>query len=236
MIKLKGVYKSYGTKNVLVNCSFEVKQGEIYALLGENGAGKSTIFKLITGLAYLDMGEIELLGNTDQGKNYLQLKEIGFFINKPVFYEHLSAEKNLSLHLEYMGVKKTNLSEVLSRVGLPTNSDLPVKNYSLGMKQRLGIARALIHDPQILILDEPINGLDPAGIQEMRNLFIDLAKQEGKTLLISSHILKEVELIADRVGVLVNGQIVLDEPIETLQEKGAALEDYLIEKMGGLTK
>lgn len=236
MIKLKGVYKSYGNKNILASCSFEVKQGEIYALLGENGVGKSTIFKLITGLAHLDRGEIELLGNKEQGKRYLQLKEIGSFINKPVFYEHLSAEQNLSLHLEYMGVKKNNFSEVLSRVGLPKNNDLPVKKYSLGMKQRLGIARALIHEPKILILDEPSNGLDPAGIREMRDLFIKLSKEEGKTLLISSHILKEIEQIADRVGVLANGQIVLDEPIGKLQEKGIGLEDYLIEKIGGSAK
>lgn len=234
-INVKNCYKSYDQQPVLENCSLAVKQGEIYALLGKNGAGKSTLFKLLTGLAQADMGEIEILGRARQDNDKRWLVDLGFFVNEPVFYGHLTATENLALHLAYMDFPTDNIAESLRLVGLEPDNEQPVKTYSMGMKQRLGIARALSHDPQLLILDEPINGLDPAGIRQMRKLFIKLVKEEGKTLVISSHILAEIEQVADRVGVLVAGEIIVEKDLAVLkQEHGTELENYLIDVMEGL--
>lgn len=236
-INIKNCYKSYDQQPVIENCSLSVKKGEIYGLLGKNGAGKSTLFKLLTGLAQADMGEIEILGRAREDNDKRWLVDLGFFVNEPVFYEHLTATENLELHLAYMDFPTDNIAECLCLVGLEPNNKKPVKTYSMGMKQRLGIARALSHNPQLLILDEPINGLDPAGIRQMRQLFIKLVKEEGKTLVLSSHILAEIEQVADRVGVLVAGKIVVEKELTVLKEvHGTELENYLIDVMEGIKR
>ena len=162
------------------------------------------------------------------------LSQIGTLIETPIFYEHLSAAENLHMHLAYMGKEGGNVEDVLSKVGLKDIGVQPVSTFSLGMRQRLAIARAIIHKPQLLILDEPINGLDPMGIKEMRDLFLYLAKTEGMTLLISSHILTEIEHIADTIGVIVNGTIVREVSMDKVKvEYPSGLEEYFMDIMIG---
>lgn len=162
-----------------------------------------------------------------------RLQELGILIETPVFYETLSAKENLYLHLQYMG-KKGDIEESLAIVGLGNVDKKPVQSFSLGMRQRLGIARTLVHNPKILILDEPINGLDPLGIIEMRELFLKLSREKGKTLLISSHILSEIEHVADKIGVLVNGHIAAEESMHNLRANNSEnLEDYFLQILKG---
>ena len=151
-----------------------------------------------------------------------------------MFYEHLSAADNLLLHLAYMGIENRKVESVLERVGLPGTGTQPVREFSLGMRQRLAIARAIIHRPEVLILDEPVNGLDPAGIREMRILFRQLADQDGVTILLSSHLLSEVRQITDRIGVIADGRLVLEANTEEIRKKHPKdMEDYLIGVMEG---
>ena len=162
------------------------------------------------------------------------LSEIGTMIETPIFYEHLSAMENLKIHLAYMGKTNSDIASVLSSVGLNNINEQPVSTFSLGMRQRLAIARAIIHKPKLLILDEPINGLDPVGIKEIRDLFIELVKNQNMTLLISSHILTEIEHIADTIGVIVNGTIVKEVSMTKIKaECPSGLEDYFIDIMNG---
>ena len=157
------------------------------------------------------------------------LSEIGTIIEIPIFYEHLSAMENLKIHLAYMGKTNSNIVSVLSNVGLNNINEQPVSTFSLGMRQRLAIARAIIHKPKLLILDEPINGLDFMGIKEIRDLFIELVKNQNMTLLISNHILTEIEHIADTIGVIVNGTIVKEVSMTKIKtECPSGLEDYLV--------
>lgn len=163
------------------------------------------------------------------------MKEIGSLIEAPAFYEHLSARENLEIHLAYMNVKGFEISKALNMVGLCEVGEKPVGKFSLGMRQRLGIARAFIHRPQILILDEPINGLDPMGIRDMRNLFLDLINKNGMTILLSSHILSEIEHVANIVGVLVNGTVVQEVALSQIKEQyNGRLEDYFFNIMSGV--
>jgi len=162
------------------------------------------------------------------------LLSIGTIISTPVFYDHLSAYDNLDIHLEYMNVKTNNIQETLNLVGLNDTGKQPVSKFSLGMRQRLAIARSIIHNPKIILLDEPINGLDPMGIRDMRELFIELAKNRGMTLLISSHILTEIEHITDTVGVISEGRMVKEASLSELKEEHReSLEDYFLDIMSG---
>lgn len=166
-----------------------VEKGMIYGFLGANGAGKTTVFKLLSGLLIPTMGKVRVLGMDIVSRRPDILSQIGTLIETPIFYEHLSAEENLKIHLAYMGKEDGDIEDILSKVGLENTGIQPVSTFSLGMRQCLAIARAIVHKPKLLILDEPINGLDPMGIREMRDLFFNLAKADGMTLLISSHIL-----------------------------------------------
>lgn len=163
-VEVLSIEKNYGRKEVLKNFSLSVEKGEVYVLLGKNGAGKSTLFKILTGLSKATNGEIIIL---NESKDLEKVKtKIGSNINEPVFYEHLSAHENLRIHCEYMGVSNNQISEWLKTVGLTIDNDRPVKEYSLGMRQRLVLARCLVHNPELLIIDEPLNGLDPRGIKQ----------------------------------------------------------------------
>jgi ABC-2 type transport system ATP-binding protein len=215
-----------------------VRKGEIYGFLGANGAGKTTVLKLILGLLKPTVGQIEVLSVDAVRNRETILGSIGSVIEVPVFYEHLSAAENLKIHLAYLGLDKTagiaGIEETLARVGLPNTDKQPVSTFSLGMRQRLGIARAIIHKPKILLLDEPINGLDPVGIRDMRELLRALAETDGVTIVISSHILNEIEHIADRIGIIANGAMVREVPMSDLKtEHPEGLEDYVIEIMSG---
>jgi len=184
----------------------------------------------LLGLLKPTTGEVTVLGLNPVKNNLEVLRHTGSLVETPIFYEHLSAANNLQIHLEYMGIENTNIEDILEMVGLVNTGMQPVSTFSLGMRQRLGIARALVHKPELLILDEPVNGLDPVGIKEMRELFIYLTKQKGITILLSSHILSEVEQIADKVGFIVDGMVTHEiSPAEIKENYPAGLEDYFMQ-------
>ena len=207
ILKVRNVAKAFDGREMIHGMNLSVERGMIYGLLGVNGAGKTTTFKMITGLLRPDSGEIIFSGTSVSGQDKEFLREMGILIETPVFYEHLSARENLELHLQYMGCGVDKVEEVLNRAGLQNTGRQPVSKFSLGMRQRLAIARAISHEPKLLVLDEPVNGLDPVGIRQMRELFLSLARESGMALLISSHILSEIEHVADWVGVLADGSI-----------------------------
>lgn len=231
IVDVKSVEKSYGQTQVINHCSFKIQEGEIYGLLGINGAGKTTLMKMILGLQQIDNGSIYVLGQEVSSKREYLLN-VGSVIENPAFYEHLSANELLAMHLSYMK-KKANIAEVLRLVGLENVNQKPIAKYSLGMKQRLGLARAIIHQPKLLILDEPLNGLDPIAITEMRELMKKLTGN-GMSILLSSHIVEEIKHTADRVGILSGGYIKQEFSVaEKVSEYGEKFEDYVIGIMRG---
>ena len=233
-IETTNLTKTFQGKEVIRNCNLNVKKGTIYGFLGENGAGKTTVFKLLSGLLKPTTGIVQVLGMDIDSQRDTILSEIGTLIETPIFYEHLSATENLELHLAYMGKKHQSIADVLSKVGLIDNSTQPVSTFSLGMRQRLAIARAVIHNPKLLILDEPTNGLDPMGIKKMRNLLLELSKEKGMTIIVSSHILTEIEQIADTIGVIVDGTIIKEVSMSKIRaDYPLGLEDYFMNIMTG---
>jgi ABC-2 type transport system ATP-binding protein len=219
ILKTSNLTKAYRGKEVVSNVNMHVQKGMIYGFLGPNGAGKTTIMRMLTNLVKPTGGEIEIFGEKLTDTSYEVLKRLGTIIEYPIFYDKLTAFENLELHCEYMGYYDTKaIDKALGLVGLNNISNKPVKEFSLGMKQRLGIARAITTKPELLILDEPINGLDPVGIKKLRNLFIMLCKECGITIIISSHILGEIELIADTVGVINNGRLIKEVTMESIKE------------------
>jgi ABC-2 type transport system ATP-binding protein len=209
IVKTNQLTKVYDGNEVVSTVNMHVKRGEIYGFLGPNGAGKTTIMKMLTNLAKPTSGDIEIFGEKLTDRSYEVLKRMGTIIEYPIFYEKLTAQENLELHCEYMGYyDKNEIGHVLDLVKLTNVDDKKVKDFSLGMKQRLGIARAIMTKPELLILDEPINGLDPVGIRELRELFKMLSKEYGITIIVSSHILAEIEQMADTIGVINNGRLI----------------------------
>ena len=218
VLKTNNLTKTYNGKEVVSNVNMSVKKGEIYGFLGPNGAGKTTLMRMLTNLVKPTSGEIEIFGEKLKDTSYEVLKRLGTIIEYPVFYEKLSARENLELHCEYMGYfDKKAIDKALDLVDLKNIDNKSVKDFSLGMKQRLGIARAITTKPELLILDEPINGLDPIGIKEFRDLFKMLSKEYGITILISSHILAEIEQIADTIGVINNGRLIEEVSMESIR-------------------
>lgn len=209
IVKTNQLTKVFEGKEVVSAVTMHVKKGEIYGFLGPNGAGKTTVMKMLTNLTKPTSGDIEIFGEKLNDLSYEVLKRMGTIIEYPIFYENLTAKETLELHCEYMGYyDKKEIAHVLDLVKLTNTENKRVKDFSLGMKQRLGIARAIITKPELLILDEPINGLDPVGIKELRELFKMLCKEYGITIMISSHILGEIEQLADTVGVIKDGRLV----------------------------
>lgn len=234
VISASNLTKIFLGKEVIRNCTFSVERGSIYGFLGRNGAGKTTVLKLLLGLLKPSAGTASVLGLDSVRDNEAILRCTGSLIETPIFYEHLSAADNLRLYLAYMGIEDTDVEPTLCRVGLPGTGNQPVSTFSLGMRQRLAIARAIIHRPEVLILDEPVNGLDPVGMKEMRILFRRLVQEEGMTILMSSHLLSEIEQIADRVGVIVDGTIVREVEMAGLcKQHPSDLEDYFISLIQG---
>ena len=232
-IATRHLTKSFGGKEVIHDCSLSVEQGSLYGVLGRNGAGKTTLFKLLLGLQHPTAGTASVMGLDSVQDCGAILRRTGSLIETPVFYEHLSAIENLRLHLAYME-KEADPLPVLEQVGLGDAGCQPVSEFSLGMRQRLGIARALVHQPEVLMLDEPINGLDPVGIRELRVLFLHLAKEKGITILFSSHILSEVEQLADYVGIMAEGKMIQEAAMEDLRRRHpAGMESYLLSVMQG---
>lgn len=234
ILKVRNVAKAFDGREMIHGMNLSVERGMIYGLLGVNGAGKTTTFKMITGLLRPDSGEIIFSGTSVSGQDKEFLREMGILIETPVFYEHLSARENLELHLQYMGCGVDKIEEVLNRAGLQNTGRQPVSKFSLGMRQRLAIARAISHEPKLLVLDEPVNGLDPVGIRQMRELFLSLARESGMALLISGHILSEIEHVADRVGVLADGSIAKEVSMAQVRKDcPEGLEDYFFNIMRG---
>ena len=218
VLQIKKLQKGFKDTQVVNLSSLSVQQGEIYGFLGPNGAGKTTTMKMILSLISRTAGEIEVFGQSI-GTDKQYLNQIGSMIEEPSYYPNLTGYENLLVFQKILGFDKKNIQETLKIVGLdqPKNKKKLVKDYSLGMKQRLALAFALVKKPRLLILDEPTNGLDPAGIHEIRELIIKLAKEQGITVFISTHILSEVEHIADRVGIINHGQLVYEGEIRKIQ-------------------
>lgn len=219
ILKTHNLTKNFNGKEVVANVNMNIKKGEIYGFLGPNGAGKTTIMKMMTNLIKPSSGDIEIFGEKLTSISYELLKRMGTIIEYPVFYEKLTGRENLEIHCEYMGYHdKKAVDRALDLVNLKGIENKEVKDFSLGMKQRLGIARAIATKPELLILDEPINGLDPVGIKEMRNLFKMLSREYGITLLISSHILGEMEQMADTIGVINKGILIKEVGMRNIME------------------
>lgn len=204
-----------------VDCvNMSIKKGDIYGFIGKNGAGKTTLIRMITGLIKPTSGTVEVFGQPVSKGRKDFLERMGTIIEFPGFYQNLTARENLEMHRRLMRVTdKNRIEKVLELVQLQDVSDKLVKGFSLGMKQRLGIARALLHNPEFLILDEPTNGLDPLGIKEMRQLIIDLANTHGITILVSSHILSEIHQMVTKIGIINNGRLLEEVEYEKIKEK-----------------
>ncbi len=215
--------KTIGGKELVSNVSLHMKKGEIYGFLGPNGAGKTTVMKMITNLWKPTDGTIEIFGETLTPQSYEVLKRMGSIIEFPTFYDHMTGYDNLKLHCEYMGYyHHGSIENALDMLGLSATASKPVKNYSLGMKERLGIARAILCKPELLILDEPTNGLDPAGMKQIRDLLKTLCSEYGITIMISSHILSEIESIADTVGVINHGIMIKEIAMKKIEQMSLA--------------
>lgn len=215
--------KSIGGKELVKDVDIRVKKGEIYGFLGPNGAGKTTVMKMIMNLWKPTEGTIELFGRPLTPRSYEVLKRIGSIIEFPVFYEHMTGYENLRMHCEYMGYYQHGSTEkALEMLDLAEAAKTPVKNYSLGMKERLGIARAILCKPELLILDEPTNGLDPAGMKQIRELLRMLCAEYGTTILVSSHILSEIESMADTIGIIHRGRMKKEIGLKEIEEMSLA--------------
>ena len=223
MITLKNVQKSYGTHKVLKDVNLNIRQGEIYGLIGKNGAGKTTIFKMILGLTEFEHGEISIAGSRNKSDLLQARKKIGFFIGKN-FFDYLDARNNLDYYRVMKGIKdKKEIDRVLELVGLQ-DAKGQFGGFSMGMKQRLGIAGAMLGKPEILLLDEPVNGLDPQGIADIRNMMLHLNKEYGTTIIVSSHILGELEHTANRFGIIDGGRVLKEITHEDLKTKNNTIE------------
>ncbi len=215
--------KTIGSKNLVTDVSMHVKKGEIYGFLGPNGAGKTTVMKMITNLWKPTNGSIELFGQKLTPTSYEVFKRMGSIIEFPTFYDHLSGKENMVLHCEYMGYYNPNsIENTLEMLNIADAGEKPVREFSLGMKQRLGIARAILSKPELLILDEPTNGLDPAGMKQIRDLLKMLCTEYGITIVVSSHILSEVESIADTIGVINHGILKKEVTMKEISEMSLA--------------
>ena len=219
VLELKNVSKSFGKRKVIDNISLKVNSGEIFGFLGPNGSGKTTTIKMILRLIDSDEGEIKVNG-FDNRKQFEQAMEcIGAIVENPDMYKYMSGIDNLKLHARIRNIDEKRIAEVLEMVGLKDRAKDKVGKYSLGMKQRLGLALTLLHNPKVLILDEPTNGLDPAGIKQLRDLLKKISHEENVAVFVSSHILTEMQQMCDRVAVLDNGKIVKIEQITSSEEE-----------------
>lgn len=220
-LECKNLSKKFGERYAVKNVSFEILEGEIFGLIGQNGAGKTTIIRMITGLAKPTTGEVFICGNSVQKNFEKAIVNVGGIIENPELYGYMSGMDNLRYYASLYGnISQSKIDEIIKLVGMERRIFDKVQTYSLGMKQRIGIAQALLHSPKLLILDEPTNGLDPNGIREMRQFLKTLARKEKISILISSHILSEMEQLCDTVGIIDDGQIVELKTLEQIK-KGA---------------
>lgn len=234
VIETKQLTKTYGEQTAVSKVNLHVKKGQIYGLLGRNGAGKTTIMKMILGLAPITSGEVNVFGKNIKGQEKRVYPRIGAIIETPGFYPNLTGTENLEIFAKLRGTATPHaVKNALDIVGLPYKDKKLFSKYSLGMKQRLGIANAILHDPELLILDEPTNGLDPIGIAEVRDFIKELSAAQGKTILISSHILSEISLLADDIGIIDNGVLLEESSMKELEKKN---RKYILLQVSDLPK
>ncbi|WP_127531031.1 ABC transporter ATP-binding protein [Paenibacillus kobensis] len=219
IVQTEALTKSISGKAVVNEVNIKIERGDIYGFLGPNGAGKTTTIRLLLGLTKPTSGTVRLFDRDIRNHRLDVLRKVGSLVEYPSYYGHLTAVENLEAVRRLLDVPKERIDDVLAIVRLTKDAGRQVKGYSLGMKQRLGIATALLGNPELLILDEPTNGLDPAGIQEIRELIISLPRTKGVTILISSHLLSEVEQMATRVGIIAKGSMVYQNSISHLREQ-----------------
>ncbi len=227
--------KRYGENLSVSELNMKVREGSIYGFLGPNGAGKSTTLKMLLGLVNPSGGSMELFGEKVTGRNRIKvLRNIGSLIESPSYYGNLTARENLKIYTSILGLPEENIDKVLDIVRLDKKSMKRVSAFSLGMKQRLGLAGALISFPKLLILDEPTNGLDPSGIQEMRSLIRSLPEKYGMTVIISSHLLSEIDKIVDDIGIISCGKLMYQGTLENLHNMDASksLEEIFLDLTG----
>jgi ABC-type multidrug transport system ATPase subunit len=230
-----GLTKKYKEVTVVNQLDMVVERERVYGFLGPNGAGKSTTLKMLLGLATPTAVEIDLFGKRFQDKNRMEvLKQIGSLIETPSYYGHLTGRENLKIIQTILNVPASNVDEVLKIVRLTSQQNKKVSAYSLGMKQRLGLASALLGFPKLLILDEPTNGLDPAGIQEMRELICSLPKKYGMTVIVSSHLLSEIDQMAEDIGIIANGKLMFQGTLPALHQLDPSknLEEIFLDLTG----
>ena len=218
VIKVQSLSKNFGALKAVDELSFEVKAGQVYGFLGQNGSGKSTTIRMLLSLIHPSAGQIEIFGQSLSENRSAILEQVGAVIERPDLYPYLTAREHLTLFakLRQQPVTAAKIDATLSQVGLFARANDKVQTYSLGMKQRLGIGIALLHDPALIILDEPTNGLDPQGIADIRELIKSLSKEQGKTVLVSSHLLSEIEQIATHILIIHQGKKMAEGPTETL--------------------
>lgn len=220
MIETNSLSKKYGEKYSVKNLNLKIRPGCVYGFLGPNGAGKSTTMKMLLGLVKPTAGEMTIFGKTVSEQNRIAvLKNTGSLIESPSYYGHLSGRENLEIVQTLKNVPKEEIDEVLAIVRLDGQQKKKVREYSLGMKQRLGLAAALLGKPKLLLLDEPTNGLDPAGIQEMRELISNLPKRYGMTVMVSSHLLSEMDQMATDVGIIDKGKLIYQGSLQKLHDR-----------------
>ena len=228
VLDVTGAYKNIGHNVIIKNLSLKLYEGDILGFIGENGAGKTTSIKLILGLQSLNKGSIKIM-NYDIKQDFEKaIKNVGAIVENPDLYMYLSGYQNLNISAQIYNVPKKRVEEVIKLVGLEQRINDKVKKYSLGMRQRLGIAQAILHKPKLLILDEPMNGLDPSGIDELKTILKKLAQKEKMAIIISSHILSELENICNRICILSNGEIIKDDYLETIKKESQNI-DYILE-------
>ena len=229
MIETRNLTKKYGSQVSVSNLNIHVRKGRIYGLLGRNGAGKTTTMRMLLGLTAPTSGNVKIFGKPFQENEKKILPRIGCLIESPGFYPNLTGTENLKIFAELRGLRNPNyVKGALELVNLPYRDKKLFSQYSLGMKQRLAIALAVMHDPELLILDEPINGLDPIGIAEVRSFIRELCDARGKTILISSHILSEISLLADDVGIIDHGKLLEEESLKELEAKNAKFIHFCV--------
>jgi lantibiotic transport system ATP-binding protein len=216
-IQIEDVWKTFGARTVIRGLSLSVPSGSVYGFLGPNGAGKSTTIRMILGLQRPSSGIISLFGRSLAAEPTALLGRIGSLVETPSLYLHLTGRENLEIHRRLLGATKQSIDEALGLVALTTVADRPVRKYSSGMKQRLGLAQALLGNPQLLVLDEPTNGLDPAGIQELRSLIRNLPTRAGVTVFLSSHLLSEIQQVATHLAIISQGLLKFEGTLEQLQ-------------------
>lgn len=223
IVQTHSLSKKHGDTFNVNNIDLKVNEGEIYGFLGPNGAGKTTTIKMLLGLVKPTNGDIKIFGQDLKTNRLNILKQIGSLVESPSYYGHLTGYENLEIIRRMLNVPRKNIDEVLEIVRLKNQKEKLVKNYSLGMKQRLGIASSLLAFPKLLILDEPTNGLDPSGIHEIRELIKELPSKYGMTVIISSHLLSEIDHIATQVGIIQNGVLIFQDDIAKLRQQSNSI-------------